>query len=283
MDEAAQATEPETLIPLTLQPSKVLLAGDPQQLSTTLTSMAASRAGFGRPLLSRLMVDCARPASLLTVQYRMDPQISQFPNGQFYGGALVDSEGVRARGPAPWSGDSWLGPCTFIDINGSGARSGANGGAESRDAGGSKLNRPEAEAVARIVARFHQHGLSLADSSQLRVITFYSAQVRTIRSALRASRMAGAGAVSVHTVDGSQGAEADVVVVSFVRSNPRGAIGFLSDAKRLNVALTRPRRSLVMVGDADTLSKAGGAVGALLASMRTRGLIFPGATTVTAK
>lgn len=280
VDEAAQAIEPEVLIPLSLSPKRVLLAGDPQQLGATICSQGAQMAGLGRPLLARLMVDCQRPASLLSVQYRMHPEISSFPNAQFYGGKLCDAPCVL-EAAAPWcSKDSvgWLGPCAFIDI---GCKDGGN---ESQDASGSRCSPAEATVVAWLVTHLQERwGVHVADPAQLRVLTFYSAQVRSIKSALLKSTQLqntatsgrAGGGVSVQTVDGSQGAESDVIVLSFVRSNVHGRIGFVSEPRRLNVALTRGRKSLVMVGDAATLSKDNNDVGALLSDLTRRKLIFP--------
>ena len=249
VDEAAQAVEPEVLIPLSLSPKRLLLAGDPQQLGATICSHVADKAGLGRPLLTRLMVDCQRPASLLSIQYRMHPEISSFPNARFYHGKLCDAPCV-SEAPAPWcseEGIGWLGPCAFIDI-GSG-----DGGNEAVDASGSKCSPPEAALVAWIVTHLQKRWrVDVTDPDQLRVLTFYSAQVHSIKSALPASlrgtaggeatvTQADGGGISVHTVDGSQGAESDVIVLSFVRSNTRGSIGFVSEPRWLNVALTRGR------------------------------------------
>ncbi len=283
VDEAAQAVEPEVLIPLSLSPKRLLLAGDPQQLGATICSQGADQAGLGRPLLARLMIDCQRPASLLSVQYRMHPEISSFPNARFYHGKLCDAPCVSET-LAPWcseGGIGWLGPCAFIDI-GSG-----HGGNEAVDASGSRCSPPEAALVAWIVTHLQKRWrVDVTDPDQLRVLTFYSAQVRSIKSALPAplqgtagetatATQAGGGGLSVHTVDGSQGAESDVIVLSFVRSNARGSIGFVSEPRRLNVALTRGRKSLIMVGDAATLGKDKSDVGALLANMCARKLVFP--------
>jgi regulator of nonsense transcripts 1 len=151
------------------------------------------------------------------------------------------------------------------------------------DASGSRCSQLEAAVVAWLVAHLLKRwGVDVTDPNQLRILTFYSAQVRSIKMALPAPlrctattpRGAGGG-TSVHTVDGSQGAESDVVLLSFVRSNARGSIGFVSEPRRLNVALTRARKSLVMVGDAATLAKDSGDVGALLADLRARKLVFP--------
>ena len=281
VDEAAQAVEPEVLIPLMLSPKRVLLAGDPQQLGATICSHAADKAGLGRPLLARLMVDCQRPAAMLSVQYRMHPEISSFPNARFYDGRLCNAPCV-SEAAAPWceGGVGWLGPCAFIDI---GSGSGHGGGNEAVDASGSRCSQLEAVVVAWIVAHLQKRWrVDVTDPNQLRILTFYSAQVRSIKMSLPAPLRCSAttptgdgGSTSVHTVDGSQGAESDVVLLSFVRSNARGSIGFVSEPRRLNVALTRARKSLVMVGDARTLAQDSGDVGALLADLRARKLVFP--------
>ena len=139
---------------------------------------------------------------------------------------------------------------------------------------GSRYSTLEAAVVAWLVVHFQERwSVDVTNSDQLRVLTFYSAQVRSIKNALPKGPRA--GGVSVHTVDGSQGAESDVIVLSFVRSNSHGSIGFVSEPRRLNVALTRGRKSLVMVGDATTLSKSDSDVGALLVDLHARKLVFP--------
>ena len=247
IDEAAQATEPETLIPLACQPQRALLAGDPCQLCCMCVSPRAKAAGLERSLMGRLMAAGSCPLHFLAIQYRMHPAIAAFPSRAFYHGRLTDAPCVlEPAAVAPWVrqlGRSHLGPWAFVDVA---------EGAEARDApDGSIYNAAEAAAVARLVRTLRDEwGVAVGRLEALRVLTFYSAQVAAIRRALAAEGVAGA---SVGTVDGSQGAEADVVLLSCVRANGRAALGFVDDWRRLNVAITRAKSSLIIVGHARTL------------------------------
>ena len=243
IDEASQATEPETLIPLGALPKWALVCGDPRQLGSTVLSAAARAGGLGRSLLERLMVELEAPHLFLDTQYRMHPAISAFPSRRFYGGRLRDGVGADARA-APWErrhGRCWLGPWSLVDV--ASGREERPGGA-----GGSLCNAAEAEAVAAtVVALRDEWGVAVGDSAALRVLALYSAQVHcgcARRSAARGVRSV------VSTVDGAQGAEASVVLVTVVRANGR-KVGFVEEARRLNVAITarsrlarrlRPRR-----------------------------------------
>ena len=283
VDEAAQATEPESLIPLSLLPRGMLLAGDPNQLSCMCTSAAARRAGLERSLMQRLMDAGHARLFFLETQYRMHPAISAFPNERFYCGRLRNAPSTEsAARVAPWAAsEPWLGPCSFVNVV---------AGVQTREGGsGSLANPAECDAVVAICKRLRDvWGVPVHDSSHLRVLTFYAAQARSLRRQLASHGMAG---VSVGTVDGSQGAEAETIVLSFVRAPTRPSaatarggedggggggkgggergdhsngggghggeggqsIGFVADWRRLNVAITRARRALVMVGHAETL------------------------------
>ncbi|KAL1518726.1 hypothetical protein AB1Y20_003013 [Prymnesium parvum] len=250
VDEAAQATEAEALLPLSCAPRRLLLAGDPQQLSCLVCSSAARRGGFDRPLMERLVEVGEAPLCFLETQYRMHPAIASFPSARFYQGRLRNGACTTAAGrEARWvaqHGPTWLGPWALVDVK---------SGEERRDSLGSICNDAEAAAVALTVLRLRDEwGVPVDRHSSLRVLTFYAAQVRCIRKALRAR---GVDDAAVSTVDGSQGSEADVVILSLVRANRRAAAGFLLDFRRLNVALTRARQALVMFGHVATLACGG--------------------------
>ncbi|GBG32530.1 Regulator of nonsense transcripts 1-like [Hondaea fermentalgiana] len=247
IDEAAQAVEAETWVALQSVPDRMLLVGDPKQLSATVTSSVAQDLGFGRSLMERLMWGLSLPYHLLKVQYRMHPDISRFPVRFFYNNELED--GSNVRGPSPdWFAarglmDPWYGPYAFLDV--------PNGREERQGRGSSYYNDAEAEIVARLAQNLVQRGVDVA--KELIVITFYSGQVRTIATALSRHHIRN---VVVSTVDSFQGSEASVVILSFVRANREGRVGFLSDLRRLNVALTRAKHSLILVGCGETLSRA---------------------------
>ena len=213
VDEAAQATEPEALIPLGLEPRVMLVCGDPNQLSCTCISRRAKAAGLERSLMQRVMdAGSASRFFFLEEQYRMHPAISAFPSRRFYSGRLKDAS-VCASRPCLFSdtggGSAWLGrPWSFLDVSGNG---------EERDNGGSVCNRDEAAAVVAMVCALRGRGVDIGHTRSLRVLTFYSAQVRCVCRALEAAGVR--EDVMVGTVDGAQGAESDVVILSFVRSN----------------------------------------------------------------
>jgi superfamily I DNA and/or RNA helicase len=214
VDEAAQATEPEALIPLGLEPRAMLVCGDPYQLSCTCLSRRAKAAGLERSLMQRIMdAGSASRFFFLEQQYRMHPAISAFPSRRFYSGRLKDAS-VCASRPGVLVGDAggdsaWLGrPWTFLDVSGNG---------EERDNGGSVCNRDEAAAVLATVCALRGCGVDIGRTRSLRVLTFYSAQVRCVCRTLEAAGVR--EGVMVGTVDGAQGAESDVVILSFVRSN----------------------------------------------------------------
>jgi predicted DNA helicase len=243
IDEAGQSTEPGCWIPL-LRANRVVLAGDHCQLPPTIVSQEAERAGFGLSLLERL-VTLFGPAVTrrLNVQYRMHEAIMAFPSAQFYDGTLQADDSVRGHllrdlpGVAanPLTGT----PVQFIDTAGAGYDEEVEVGGESR------LNRQEAALVCRKVRALVEAGVSAADVA---VIAPYAAQVRLLREQLR---MPG---LEIDSVDGFQGREKEAVVLSLVRSNAEGEVGFLADVRRMNVALTRARRKLLVVGDSATLS-----------------------------
>lgn len=234
VDEAAAATEPEMYIPFQFRPERLLAVGDPKQLPATVTSQMAIERGLSRSLHERLMYDCNYKHIMLDVQYRMKPEISAFPSDKFYGGNLCDGENVSQ----PDYGDQSVGilhgvPYAFLQVHGN----------ERQASSGSYENEAEALLVAKLVGDLQnasrRHSGKWSSPDRIRIITFYQAQVSLINRILAKRRC---GEVVVATVDSSQGCEADIVIVSFVRSNSgsgKATVGFLSDDRRLNVAITR--------------------------------------------
>jgi superfamily I DNA and/or RNA helicase len=243
IDEAAQGTEPICWLPL-LRCRRVVLAGDHCQLPPTVLSRDAVAGGFGVSLLERLVaLHGAGVTRRLTVQYRMHEDIMRFSSAEFYdceleaapavrGHRLCDLPGVRAE---PLTEE----PLHFLDTAGAGHD-------EQREPGGeSLLNPDEARIVCRRVRALLAAGVAPGDVA---VIAPYSAQVRLLREQLNVDGL------EVDSVDGFQGREKEAVVISLVRSNAAGEIGFLADVRRMNVALTRARRKLIVVGDSATLA-----------------------------
>jgi superfamily I DNA and/or RNA helicase len=243
IDEACQSTEPGCWLPL-LRSRRVVLAGDHCQLPPTVLSRPAAEQGLGVSLLERL-VDVHGPEILrrLTVQYRMHEAIMTFSSLEFYDAELVADAAVQKHrlvdlaGVVP--GVLTEMPVQFIDTAGAGFEE------EVEPDGESRLNRQEADLVARKVRGLLDAGVAPGD---IAVITPYSAQVRLLREKLAVPGL------EIDSVDGFQGREKEAVALSLVRSNQEGGIGFLGDVRRMNVALTRARRKLLVVGDSATLA-----------------------------
>eukprot|EP00581_Thalassiosira_minuscula_P001355 CAMPEP_0183744966 /NCGR_PEP_ID=MMETSP0737-20130205/66000_1 /TAXON_ID=385413 /ORGANISM="Thalassiosira miniscula, Strain CCMP1093" /LENGTH=1358 /DNA_ID=CAMNT_0025980621 /DNA_START=110 /DNA_END=4183 /DNA_ORIENTATION=+ len=243
VDEATQATEPAVLVPLTRGCRQLVLVGDHCQLPPTVLSTRAEEEGLGVPLFSR-MVACGVPPFMLDTQYRMHPGISMFPSDLFYGGKLNDGVSPPERRPLqgfPWPREEF--PIAFIPVV---------DGVEIDD-GVSKANEAEALQVCKAVVHLLNGGQ--CSVSDIAVVTPYSAQVRLIRRQLRSIIHPGPPFVEVSSTDGFQGREKEAVIFSAVRSNSAGAVGFVSDWRRINVSFTRARRALIVVGNPDTLRR----------------------------
>ena len=243
IDEAAQSTEPACWIPL-LRSKRVVLAGDHCQLPPTIQSHEAVRAGFSVSMMERLVARFGNTiAKRLTTQYRMHKQIMQFSSDEFYDSELVCADTVKEHLlsdlPHVSKTDLTQTAIRFDDTAGSDCIEKAEADGDSRE------NPGEAEYVARQVAELIAIGVT---PNEIAVITPYAAQVRLLRNLIADP------AVEVDTVDGFQGREKEAIVISLVRSNPNGELGFLNDTRRMNVALTRARRKLIVFGDSSTLA-----------------------------
>lgn len=263
LDEATQAVDPVALVALA-RGRRVVMAGDPCQLPPTVVDLDAARAGLGRTIFERL-ADAGRgdPLRLLTVQHRMNEAIMAFPSDRWYGGRLVAAPSVAhhtvedlGAEPDPLR----PGPLVLVDTAGKGW--------EERRAGDdpSTSNPRQGERTAAEVRRLLSRGVAPADVA---VITPYDAQVRLLRELLDPEVRQG---VEVGTVDGFQGREKEAILVDLVRSNDEGQIGFLADSRRLNVALTRARRLLLIVGDSATVAN-DATYGALIESVEAFGVV----------
>lgn len=244
IDEACQSTEPANWVPL-LRANKLILAGDHCQLPPTIISPEAAERGLSVSLMERLVNHFGPGVSrLLTVQHRMHAAIMGFSNAEFYGGALVAHESVAGHRlcdlPGVTADPLTETPVQFIDT------AGASYDEELEEDTGSRRNVREASLAVRKVRALLALGVQAV---QIGVITPYRAQVRLLRE-----RLADVPGLEIDSVDGFQGREKEAIVVSFVRSNNEGEIGFLADARRTNVALTRARRKLLVIGDSATLA-----------------------------
>ncbi len=243
IDEACQSTEPPCWIPLQ-RADRVVLAGDHCQLPPTVISSDAQRQGFGVSLFERIVkLQGPTVARRLDLQYRMHQQISDFSSAEFYEQGLVAHESVAAHRLCDLSDITTLPltetPLEFIDTAGAGHDE------QNEPDGESLFNPGEAEVVERLLQSLVEAGVPAGD---IAIITPYAAQVRWLRQLMTIDGL------EVDTVDGFQGREKEAVIISLVRANPRGEIGFLGDKRRMNVAWTRARRKLIVVGDSATLA-----------------------------
>lgn len=243
VDEACQATEPACWIPV-LRSARIILAGDHCQLPPTVVSREAARQGFNVSLLERMMHRYGDTiARQLRVQYRMHRAIMEFSSDEFYDGSLIADPLVADHRLADLPGVEMnpftATPLHYVDT------AGASYDEQIEPDGESRLNEQEAALVVRKVTQLLEMGVT---ADQIAVISPYSAQVRLLRKLLDAEGL------EIDTVDGFQGREKEVVVISLVRSNTTGEIGFLADVRRMNVALTRARRKLLVIGDSATIA-----------------------------
>ncbi|KAG5237987.1 P-loop containing nucleoside triphosphate hydrolases superfamily [Salix suchowensis] len=258
IDEAAQALEPATLIPLQLLKSngtKCIMVGDPKQLPATVLSNVASKFLYECSMFERLQ-RAGHPVTMLTKQYRMHPEICQFPSLHFYDSKLMNGEQMSNKS-ASFHEIGVLGPYLFYDITDGQELRGKNSGASSL------YNEREAEAAVELLRFFKRRYSSEFVGGRIGIITPYKCQLSLLRS--RFSSAFGSSVVAdmeFNTVDGFQGREVDILILSTVRaadssSSVNGlsssSIGFVADVRRMNVALTRAKLSLWILGNARTL------------------------------
>jgi ATP-dependent RNA/DNA helicase IGHMBP2 len=236
IDEASQCLEPECWVAM-LKAQKVIFAGDHKQLPPTVKSKEAMALGLDKTILDH-MADFCKFSNLLNVQYRMNDAILHFPNIQFYNGRLQSSPSCATR---TIPNDSK--PVVYIDTAGTGFEEMFN--PEYR----SLWNEGEFLIIREHILQSKENLLGM----EIGIITPYAEQVRYINSQLQDDEELRSLGVKVDTIDGFQGQEKDVIYISLVRSNDRKEIGFLIDERRLNVALTRAKRKLVIVGDSATI------------------------------
>jgi regulator of nonsense transcripts 1 len=238
IDEATQATEPSALVPIVKGTRQLILVGDHRQLPPTVTSQRAEEEGLDISLFERLLSN-GLPAHMLTTQYRMHPTIREFPSSRFYDNRLEDGCTSSDRPPAAgflWP--DWDKPVAFVPVHGAEME---------EESGSSRSNMDEAAVVIKIVNDLLAPGDLTPED--IGVISPYSGQVRLIREMLDGQ----IDGLEVKSVDGYQGREKEVIVLSTVRANDSGKVGFLSNYRRLNVALTRAKRGLIVIGDDRTL------------------------------
>ena len=238
IDEATQATEPSALVPIVKGTRQLILVGDHCQLPPTVTSQRAEEGGLDISLFERLLSN-GLPAHMLTTQYRMHPTIREFPSSRFYENRLEDGCTSADRPPAAgflWP--DWDKPVAFVPVHGAEME---------EESGSSRSNMDEAAVLIKIVNDLLAPGDLTPED--IGIISPYSGQVRLIQGMLDGQ----IDGLEVKSIDGYQGREKEIIVLSTVRANDSGNVGFLSNYRRLNVALTRAKRGLIVIGDDRTL------------------------------
>ena len=248
IDEAAQALEPACWIAIR-KADRVILAGDHCQLPPTVKAPEALRAGLGHTLMQTIVKNKPETVSLLKLQYRMNDEIMHFSSEWFYGGMLQSAPEVKYRSILDFDT-----PIEWINTEGMDCDEefvGENYG---------RINKPEAElSIAQLKEYITKIGRErfLSERIDVGLISPYKAQVQYLRRLVRndAFFKPYRQAITINTVDGFQGQERDVILISLVRANEEGQIGFLNDLRRMNVAITRARMKLIILGDASTLTR----------------------------
>ena len=284
IDEAAQALEAACWIPMK-RASRVILAGDHCQLPPTVKSIAALRAGLGKTLMERIAENKPEVVTLLKIQYRMNDEIMRFSSDWFYGGKVESAPQIKYRSVLDYDH-----PITWIDTGeGSEERrvkseefnsssDDASEGSEEQENSSlfthhsslykeqfvgesfGRINKAEAELTLLTLAEYFtkiSKQRVLSESIDVGIISPYRAQVQYLKKLIKKYEFFKPyrRLISVNTVDGFQGQERDVILISLVRSNDEGQIGFLKDLRRMNVAMTRARMKLIILGNKDTMTK----------------------------
>lgn len=253
IDEAAQALEAACWIPMR-HVTRVILAGDHCQLPPTIKSIAALKAGLGKTLMERIVENKPEVVTLLKIQYRMNDQIMRFSSEWFYHGQVESAPQIRYRGILDYDTPiEWMETAPVCNDNVDATIG------EGRD-GDSIINKDEAKiTLARLEDYFTKIGKQkiLEEQIDVGVISPYRAQVQYMRRLIKKKEFFKPyrHLISINTVDGFQGQERDVILISLVRSNTDGQIGFLNDLRRMNVAITRARMKLIIIGDKETLCR----------------------------
>ena len=248
IDEAAQAIEAACWIAISRH-DRMILAGDHCQLPPTIKCIEDARGGLGRTLLEKVVLHKPETVSLLKIQYRMHEDIMRFPSRWFYHDELEAAPEVKYRGILDFDTPvSWI-DTSELDLQEKAVAEGTG-----------RLNTGEAELLVRELKNYMERiGIRriLEEHIDFGVISPYRAQVHYLRHLLKKEpffrpcrRL-----ITVHTVDGFQGQERDVIMISLVRANEKGQIGFLRDLRRMNVAITRARMKLLILGEAVTLTR----------------------------
>ena len=284
IDEAAQALEAACWIPMK-RASRVILAGDHCQLPPTVKSIAALRAGLGKTLMERIAENKPEVVTLLKIQYRMNDEIMRFSSDWFYGGKVESAPQIKYRSVLDYDH-----PITWIDTGEeseerrvkseefNSSSDDASEGSEEQENSSlfthhsslykeqfvgesfGRINKAEAELTLLTLAEYFtkiSKRRVLEERIDVGIISPYRAQVQYLKKLIKKYEFFKPyrRLISVNTVDGFQGQERDVILISLVRSNDEGQIGFLKDLRRMNVAMTRARMKLIILGNKNTMTK----------------------------
>ena len=279
IDEAAQALEAACWIPMK-RASRVILAGDHCQLPPTVKSIAALRAGLGKTLMERIAENKPEVVTLLKIQYRMNDEIMRFSSDWFYGGKVESAPQIKYRSVLDYDH-----PITWIDTSNEENQITIEGGDAPEDSASTsssesaanqnsdlnfkeqfvgesfgRINKAEAELTLLTLAEYFtkiSKRRVLEERIDVGIISPYRAQVQYLKKLIKKYEFFKPyrRLISVNTVDGFQGQERDVILISLVRSNDEGQIGFLKDLRRMNVAMTRARMKLIILGNKNTMTK----------------------------
>ena len=263
IDEAAQALEAACLIPMR-RAGRVVLAGDHCQLPPTVKCFEAMKQGLGRSLMERLVENHPEAVTLLTTQYRMNEDIMKFSSDWFYGGEMVAAEDAKHRGILDYDTPiEWIDTAEMISEIAEIADENEDLRAYREALSGNsfgRINKEEAQltllTLQNYITKIGKQRF-LDERLDIGLISPYRAQVKYLRQLLNRLSFFKPfrNSISVNTVDGFQGQERDIIIISLVRSNEEGDIGFLRDLRRMNVAMTRARMKLIIVGDSSTLCR----------------------------
>ncbi|KAI0720479.1 SEN1 N terminal-domain-containing protein [Cerioporus squamosus] len=250
IDEAAQAIELSSLIPMKYRCRTCIMVGDPQQLPPTVKSQEACKLGYDQSLFVRLQKSQPDAVHLLSIQYRMHPDISQLPSNLFYDGRLRDGPDMAIKTQRAWHQHPKFGTYRFFSVE-SGMEENTPG------AGHSLINRAECQVAVALYNRLVKDFSSSNLDFKVGVISMYRGQILELRRTFQ-QRFGEEvlHTVDFNTVDGFQGQEKDIIILSCVRAGPGlTSVGFLRDVRRMNVALTRAKASLFVLGNASTLER----------------------------
>ena len=260
IDEAAQALEAACWIPIR-RVSRVILAGDHCQLPPTVKSFAAMKAGLGKTLMERIVDNHPETVTLLKMQYRMNEEIMRFSSDWFYGNQVESSPEVKYRSildlDIPMS---WIDTSEFSENSEFSDNSDISFKEQFVGESFGRINKAEAELTLLVLEQYFQKigkQRILDERLDVGVISPYRAQVQYLRRLFKKKEFFKPyrSLISVNTVDGFQGQERDIILISLVRANDEGQIGFLRDLRRMNVAITRARMKLIILGDASTMTR----------------------------